>query len=868
MSAILGLLQSEVRTLVAALREARSMAQEEARVEEAVARWGKRVRSLDSALKVLRRASWAKLASALIEAPDLPGGLAGSAVAAALQCLSDLAETPTDRLARWLDEIEPELARCAAELLEGSRASDTPVPQPALLALFRQEVEDQCVRVAQWLVRLESERERIDLIAPIMRAAHSIKGAARAVRLDAAVAVAHALEDRLAGAQRQGGPVDEALVEFALACVDLLRALGRHGANAENLARLDALLSPPATPPAATEPVVAETPETAVASPGMPAPERASGMPSYIEASDSDPVLRVKASVVGRLIALAGSGVVSARRLRPFGERQQRVRQSLALLSRSLDELHHRLGAPAQATPVGAQLAAMRRQIADTRAQTQSWIDEFGDYAREAFDLNERVYQAAAMTRLRPFRELVLGYPRMARDLARQLGKRVRLTLVGEALEVDRDVLEQLDAPLTHLLRNAIDHGLETPSARRAAGKPEEGQIRIWAAHRAGMLAVDLSDDGAGIDLEAVRRRAIESGQMSAEAAASFSEQSLRELLFTPGFTTRAAVSEISGRGVGLDAVRVAIERLGGTVRVSSRQGLGTTFQLLVPISRAVTRSLAVRIAGEIYAFPSLRIERVVRVERAAIEHHEGLQYLPAGKRNVGLVPLAELLDLGTTDVRNGSLDIVIVEQQGRAIGFVVDGLIGEFDLATRPLDPRLGRVADLAAMSLLPDGSPVLLFDVDDLYRSALSRERAQLSAPDRDQGASSAKRRRVLVADDSISVRELERQLLSSQGYEVEVAVDGMDAWTRLREQPFDLLVSDVDMPRMDGIELTRSIKQDPRLRALPVIIVSYRDRPEDRRRGLEARADAYLTKSDFQDEGFLRLVRQMIGEAGERP
>lgn len=866
MSAILTLLQGEVRTLAAALQEARTMTLEPARAEEGLARWNRRVRSLDSALKVLRRPSWAQLASALIEAPELPGALATDAVATALQLLSDLAATPVDQLPEWLDTIEPALTRCSAELLEEASVADSEPPQPALLTLFRQEVEEQCVRVAQLLLRLENERERVDLIAPIMRAAHSIKGAARAVRLDAAVGVAHALEDRLASAQRKGEPVDEALVDFALAAVDLLRAFGREGASAANLARRDTLLSPTAaaqgtTMGAATEPLVPASPV-----PQMPPAERTGAMPSYIEASDSDPVLRVKASVVGRLIALAGSGVVSARRLRPFGERQQRVRQSLATLSRTLDELHHRLGAPAQSTPIGAQLAAMRRQIVDTRTQTQAWIDEFSDYAREAFDLNERVYQAAAMTRLRPFRELVLGYPRMARDLARQLGKRLRLTLVGEALEVDRDVLEQLDAPLTHLLRNAIDHGLETPAVRREAGKPEDGQIRIWAAHRAGMLAIDLSDDGAGIDLEAVRRRAIDSGQMSAAAAASLTEQSLRELIFAPGFSTRVAVSEVSGRGVGLDAVRVAIERLGGTARVSSRQGIGTTFQLLVPISRAVTRSLAVRVAGEIYAFPSLRIERVVRVEREAIEHKEGMQYLPSGKRNVGLVPLAELLELGSTELRNGSLDIVIVEQQGRAIGFVVDGLIGEFDLATRPLDPRLGRVADLAAMSLLPDGSPVLLFDVDDLFRSALTRERARLLTPEGSAGATAGRRLRVLVADDSISVRELERQLLSSRGYEVEVAVDGMDAWTRLREQAFDLLVSDVDMPRMDGIELTRSIKQDPRLRALPVIVVSYRDRPEDRRRGLEARADAYLTKSDFQDEAFLRLVRQLIGEAGD--
>ncbi|HWS25988.1 MAG TPA: response regulator, partial [Xanthomonadales bacterium] len=417
---------------------------------------------------------------------------------------------------------------------------------------------------------------------------------------------------------------------------------------------------------------------------------------------------------------------------------------------------------------------------------------------------------------------------------------------------------------LTHLLRNALDHGIEAVATRLAAGKPEEGQLRIWATHRAGMLAIDISEDGAGIDLARVRARLVDSGRLSVDAAAALSEQALREHLFAPGFTTRTEVTEVSGRGVGLDVVRESIERLDGSVRLTTRVGHGTTFHLLVPISRAVTRALAVRVASEVYAFPSLRIDRVVRGERGDVASEEGLQYLPLSGRNIGLVPLAELLDLGVTRSHGERLDVVVVEHQGRLVGFVVDEFLGEYDLATRPLDPRLGRVADIGAVALLTDGTPVVLLDVDDLMRSALGRERASLTSATQSDPSNASRRKRVLVVDDSISVRELERQLLAGRGFEVEVAVDGMDAWTRLRDENFDLLITDVDMPRMNGIELTRSIKQDPRLRSLPVVIVSYRDRPEDRRRGLEARADSYLTKSDFQDEGFLKLVHQLIGPA----
>lgn len=851
MSALIALLQGEVRMLAGELQEATRLAADPAHSTLALARWQKRTQALAGALSVLAREPWSALATSLQQlGRDNVDTLRTPALAQALDLLAGFATCPAGEAEQWLDRAAVRAGELALALTQAEPVLAESEAQP-LLALFRQEVDDQCARMGQMLLRLEQSPDRLDLIAPVMRAAHSIKGAARAVRLDAAVALAHGLEDQLAAAQRRGGAVDEALIEFCLGSIDLLREFAHAGTTPELLARRDALAERGAAI-SSSRPL----PETAVAS-----------QPSYIAAEEGDPILRIKASLVGRLIALAGSGVVSAHRLRPFSERQQRVRHGIAQVGRLLDDLHHRLGAPSQATALGAELSELRRQLADTRHQAQAWIEEFSDYARVAFDLNERIYQAAALTRLRPFRELVLGYPRMVRDLARQLGKRARLTVVGETIEVDRDVLEKLDAPLTHLLRNALDHGIEASAARLAAGKPEEGQLRIWASHRAGMLAIDVSDDGAGIDLERVRRRLVDSGRVGAEAAATLSEQALREHLFAAGFSTRSEVTEVSGRGVGLDVVREAIERLDGSVRLTTRPGSGTTFHLLVPVSRAVTRSLAVRVAGEVYAFPSLRIDRVVRTTHEQIASAEGLQYLPLGGRNIGLVPLAELLDLGSTRPAAERLDVVVVEHAGRLAGFVVDDFLGEYDLATRPLDVRLGRVADIGAIALLPDGVPVVLLDVDDLMRSALTRERASL-APAGVVDAARSRRRRVLVADDSISVRELERQLLAGRGYDVEVAVDGLDAWTRLRDQPFDLLITDVDMPRMDGIELTRSIKQDPRLRALPVVIVSYRDRPEDRRRGLDARADAYLTKADFQDESFLKLVHQLVGEAGGEP
>lgn len=737
-----------------------------------------------------------------------------------------------------------------------------------LLALFATEMDDKAATMERLLLRLEQHPDQLELIAPLMRAAHSIKGAARAVRNDAAVALAHALEDRLSAAQKRAAPVNATLLDAALASVDALRALGKDDSESAGARAHAALTALVASGVRSSEREPEAGSEVSVATPHARELARDPDRPStYIDVEEGDPMVRVRASHLGRLIGLAGTGTVESRRLPAFAERQQRLRAQVTQSSAQLDDIHHSLGAPSNRSVLGQQLGQLRQHLADMRHQIGDWIDDFGEYTRDAYLLSERLYHAASASRLRPLQDIAGGYPRMVRDLARQLGKRARLDIVGIQVPVDRDVLERLDAPLTHLLRNAVDHGIESPEARTTAGKPTEGVIVLSATHRSGMLSIEVADDGRGIDLEAVRARIAAQGALGDAEAASLDREALSESLFAPGFSTRDEVSEISGRGVGLDVVREMVKSLGGSVRFESTTGHGTRFALLVPISRAVTRALVVRLGAERYAFPLARVDRVLRARTSEIGFSGGLPYLAQDGRNLGLVDLGEHLGLSGVDGASAHVDVVVTSLDGHSIGFTSEAIIGEYDLATRPLDGRLGRVADLAALALLPDGAPVVLLDVDDLMRGALERQRSRQRA-DRPAHGHGSRRRRVLVVDDSISVRELERQMLLARGYEVEVAVDGADAWAKLREWPCDLVVTDVDMPRMDGIELTRSIKQDPRLRDLPVVIVSYRDREEDRTRGVEARADAYLTKSDFHEETFARVLQDLIGDEAPAP
>jgi two-component system, chemotaxis family, sensor histidine kinase and response regulator WspE len=415
--------------------------------------------------------------------------------------------------------------------------------------------------------------------------------------------------------------------------------------------------------------------------------------------------------------------------------------------------------------------------------------------------------------------------------------------------------------PLQHLVRNAIDHGIASPEERVRRGKDAIASLRIEARHHAGMLAISVTDDGRGVDLPRLRQKLVETERLRADQAEQISEGELLRFLFTPGLSTAARVTDVSGRGVGLDVVASVVEAAGGSVRVSTESGRGTTFHLQLPVTRSVIRALIVEDGGESYALPLMRVQRILKLHMSDVRNIEQRQCLELDGEYVGLVRAHELLETPRGRAAE-ELVVLVISDRGRSFGVVVDRFIGEQDLVVRPLDRRLGKVPNLAAASLLNDGAPVLILDVDDLLRSIeqlLARGR-----PEHIAVAESAPRARprVLVVDDSLIVRELHKQLLLAQGYEVKVAVDGADAWRALQQEAYQLVVSDVDMPHLNGFELVRRIKEDARLRSTPVIIVSYKEREEDRLKGLEAGADYYLTKSNYQDRALIDAVQDLLG------
>jgi two-component system sensor histidine kinase and response regulator WspE len=773
----------------------------------------------------------------------------------------------------------------------------------SLLDLFKLEAESHGAALSDGLLALERSPGDPTAIEPLMRAAHSIKGAARIIGLDVIVPLAHAMEDCFIAAGEGRQSLSSGRVDQLLKCVDVIaevRSLDEADLPAwaiERAPRVDELVAELRAPPPADGPAPGAAPPPATST-GQTAPSRSdappSAPPSSEPAAPSAPAaspppprpkpgeptrdaaspsssgarhVRVASSVLDRMLFLAGESTVEASRLQVIRSRMALMKSRERVLEEAVQSLGGALSARRAGSADESILASFRDLVAATDAVHAGLAEQthhLDDSLRRIEELSGALYTEVVRSRMRPFSEGIAGFQRMVRDIARELGKDVLFRVEGDSVHVDRDILQKLESPLTHLIRNSLDHGVEPPAEREAAGKPRTATISLGARHQGGMLVIEVRDDGRGIDPEAVRRKVVERSLVDESTAARLTRAELMEMLFLPGFTTKAAVSEISGRGVGLDVVQSMTQAVSGTVTLESDLGRGARFLLRLPVTRSVMRAILVRIAGELFALPLARLDRIVVIPEDQALPVQGRAQIELEGDSIGLVWASDVLGTTVAAPGRGSLAVLVIGAGDNRCGLVVDEIGGEEDLVVRPLDTRLGMVPHLAAAAIRSDGSPLLVIDAEDVWRSvkeSLQGGRSLGVTPAR-QAARESDRRRVLVVDDSITVREVERQLLTRQGYDVSVAVDGKDGFNMLRSGSFDLLVTDVDMPRMTGIELIRAVRREASLAQLPIIIVSYKDREEDRLAGLEAGASAYLTKSSFQDDSLIRMVADLIG------
>jgi two-component system chemotaxis sensor kinase CheA len=721
-----------------------------------------------------------------------------------------------------------------------------------LMATFRVEAEEHLQALTANLLTLERglpPHETQATLEETFREMHTLKGAARSVGLLEVEAVCQACESLLSRLSRGQLKLTRDVLRHLQEAMD---GTGRLLAGGEPAVLRNELISR-LNRAAAGSGAEAATP---VAAPPAPPPSSTLSVPQAV--APPLETLRVATAKLDALSLQAEDLLVPKLAAEERTQQARALAESLTACRTSLDHAH-------SAARSGQAAAAE----AELTAGLEPALRALGVRARELVARTVRDQRAIAATvddlleetrrlRMMPASIVLDIFPRMVRDLAEEQGKEVEWAVQGDDLEVDRKVLEAAKDPLIHLVRNAIDHGIEPSKARVEAGKTPRGRVVVTvAALEGGRIEIRVEDDGRGIDLARVREAAVRTGLLSSEAAQGLTNEDALDLIYRSGLSTSPIITNVSGHGLGLPIVKERVERLGGRIEVQTRAGAGTTITMVVPASIATFRGLLVRAGGQPFLLPIEAVERAIRIVPEDVETVEGREAVRGDGRPLFLARLSGLLGIPESAREpRGKSTCVVVRVREERLGLLVDEVSGDREVVVKDLRAPLVRVRNVAGAGLLGTGEVVLILRPTDLLRSSHRARRLSASplAPEETRQAA------VLVVDDSITTRTMEKNLLEAAGYRVRVAVDGIDAWTILKSEAFDLVVSDVDMPRMDGFDLTARIRADKQLSDLPVILVTALESREDKERGIDVGANAYIVKSSFDQSNLLEIIRRL--------
>jgi len=731
------------------------------------------------------------------------------------------------------------------------------------IARFVEEARDHINKLNDGLSALDSGTADKEVINAIFRSAHTIKGSSRMLQLVTITETAHKLEDVM-GALRDGSlhfssPLGQLLyraVDALSALVDNLAETGDGATLPPTDTGLCADLSQAASghfgtgaastmpPVVAVVPVeqsspspVADSPlatvlETTIA-PALPA----AVLPAKPKLKTAETV-RVRLTKLDELIKLMGEVVSS----------HARLRQRLVDIRAIERELTERAGPDA-----AAHLHRFSQKLKDDVQVQESLMNELHD--------------KALLMRMLPLAIVFEPASRLVRELARSVGKQVECVVNGAEIELDRQVIDKLSDPIIHLIRNSIDHGLETPDVRIAAGKPAQGRLTLSAQQDGGWVAIDVADDGDGIPLAAVRDKAVKKGFVSTEKAGTMTDHEVIDLIFQPGFSTNAIITDLSGRGVGMDVVKqVILDDLQGVVNVETRPHVGTTFSLRLPLSLAVMRVLLVEVDGLPFGFTAQYVAELLRLP------HERL--LMVAERNaliirnefVPVVSLSELLRIPaqlarpTTAQKHGlGMLLLVLRVRNEKIALQVDRLLDERDMVLKPLPEHMHQQSLVSGMVTTGKNELVSVLHAPALLDMA---RRVRIQAMHAETATHAEKGRyKVLVVDDSLNTREIEKDVLEAHGYKVTLAEDGLDGLQKALAEDFDAVLTDVEMPNMDGFSLTERLRQNEKYRTKPILIITSREKEEDKRRGVQVGADAYIVKGDFDQSNLVDTLRTLL-------
>lgn len=731
---------------------------------------------------------------------------------------------------------------------------NTEALRQSLLAKFREVSADRLERIGLSLVALEREGAAAGPEADdLARELHTMKGEARMLALPRIGELAHASEDLLKAARDGRAPLAAAadlLLQASDAIAELLEDLPSAERPNERAAALLAALTQASGAPAPLPPPAPPPSASSVAPSG--AAHLEAGRAEGALKADPGRSIRVAVDALDQLGALAGDLLVEGARA---NLRSQELGALLGRVHRMGDRL---LGlADRLAALAPGEAAALSRLEGDLHLLRD---DTFRFVRRNADGVNAlqahlaRLADAVAESRLVPLSSVFSAFPRQVRDLARDQGKEIEVELANAEVGVDRAILGEVRDAMVHLLRNAVDHGIEAPTERVEGGKPPKGRLVIAVRASGGMLAVDVEDDGRGMDPAQLRERAVARGLVSGAQATALGDRQALELIFLPGFSTREEVTELSGRGVGMSVVKQKVESLGGSVSVWSRPGRGARFCLRLPQSMALMRVLLVYLGREVYGIPSADVQAVGRVragDRMAVAGREAVEF--RGKPTA-LVELGPLLRLPGTRRREDPLCVYVKHGEDCAV-LAVDGFLGAREVAVKPCGGEFLKGAPfVAGAAALEDGRVAVLLHLPDILQEI---RRSSALAP---SAAPPARALRILLVDDSPIARATEGAMVRALGHRVDEASDARDALRMSGAERYDAVVTDIQMPGMDGFELTRRLKADPATASVPVVVLSSLASPEDRRRGLAAGADAYLIKGELSAEALAQALGRL--------
>lgn len=701
---------------------------------------------------------------------------------------------------------------------------------------FKTETRERIQTLSLGLLKLEKSPKDRELLNSMMREAHSIKGGADMMGYNRIADITHKMEDGLQRALNGELALTKACFEMLFKCLDALEPLlqdkvtwSDNGINRDFTEDLCALAGKVFSgkfhgeiPRAAATKVTGATPAAAPVS----EPEASISAVRELAVGAEDSV-RVDIEKLNRLINLSGELLISKIRL---------------------EELSKELMAKAESQ--GEAYGIFSGVVKDLTGVTDR-IDL----------LTENMQAEMLKVRMLPVAYLFNTFPRAMRDLAQAKGKQMDLVIEGQETQLDKAILDEMKVPLMHLLRNSVDHGIESPEERKKQNKPAIGKIRLSADHEGSQVVIAVTDDGRGIDVARVKEIAVAKGLVSKEYIHSMVDEQVFQLLFTPGFSTSEEVTDISGRGVGLDVVRETVIRLKGMVEVSSDPSRGTSFTIRLPLTLAITESLLVVAGSDTYAIPVDSVIETVRIDMSDLKTVETKDVITVRGHILPVVKLHDIFGLPAKGILEKKFfPVLIVQSVEKRIGILVDELMGRQEIISKSMGDPLKHVKHISGATILGSGKVVMILDIPSIIHSAEGGVVRQSAL--KPKVVAGKKKKTILLAEDTLTTAMLEKNILESVGYAVVIARDGKEALDKALQEKFDLVISDILMPRMDGFEFVTRLRKEKNYKEIPIIIVTTRESDEDKRKGMEAGANAYLLKSDFTSEGLLETMERLLG------